>query len=107
MSEGTKRDDGGPAFGGEYDDVFVDQTGSQKPFTLARRVKGMTLRDYFAAKVLAGVFSGGSHVQVAKAIADDVNAFAMTSTEIGKAAEVRIAAMSYSMADAMLAERAK
>ncbi len=68
---------------------------------------GMTLRDYFAAKALMGMFAGGGHARVADGIRDEKAAFCLTATEIGKAAEEVIAAMAYSMADAMLRERAK
>ena len=65
----------------------------------------MSLRDYFAGQALTGMFACGGHRDVAAGIAEDKHAFCLTPTEIGEAAEERIAAMAYSMADAMLAER--
>lgn len=44
--------DGGAAFPGDYDNVFIDQSGHDKPFTIAARQKGMSLRDYFAGQAL-------------------------------------------------------
>lgn len=70
---------------------------------------GMSLRDYFAAKALTGIFASNSHRSVASAIESDCmrEGILTTPTDIGHFAEQRIAAMAYAMADAMLAERAK
>lgn len=72
----TNKDTGGPAF-----PVFPDtETGHAAAF------RGMTMRDYFAAQMLASVFSSQSWLR------SDLSS---------------IAGVAYMMADAMLAERGK
>ncbi len=80
------KDNGGPAFGGEIDDVFIDTSHpNTAPLKLQRRVAGMSLRDYFAAHA--------PHAPITDYFTDE-------------AAQV-IAVASYRYADAMLAERKK
>jgi len=76
-------DNGGPAFPCE---VLVDQCGTKSTW------EGMTLRDYFAAKAMQGWLASFS-------------CESRHPTESGGAKYV--AAASYAMADAMLAERNK
>lgn len=87
--------DGGPAFAG-YRAGETFQTG-------------MSLRDYFAGQVIAGVFAGGSHREVASEIAREqqMHEMGLTVAQIADQASKRIAAMVYEVADAMIAERAK
>lgn len=63
MSDELKRDDGGPAFGGEIDEVFVNTSPNatpqmREPIKFKRIVRGMSLRDYFAAKAMAAMAEG-------------------------------------------------
>lgn len=76
----SDKDDGGPAFG-EFHQVCET----------SQKVGGMSLRDYFAAKAMAGLICG--------AMAD--------GTHYAAGDEIRLADASYVFADAMLAERAK
>lgn len=71
--------EGGPAFPASH-------------FDLAEGEHGMTLRDYFAAKAIAGILAGGPEVIVP-----------MSSGPRGKPAELGAAA--YDIADAMLKAR--
>lgn len=75
------RPDGGPAF-----PQFIGPRLRAEELT-----GGMTLRDYFAAKVLASVAAQAVNESVAK----------------GKDQRENLAAVAYGYADAMLAERAK
>jgi hypothetical protein len=79
-------EDGGPAFGGAYDDILVDgsHTPRHEPVKMERRSRGMTLRDYFAAKALSALLTR-----------DTSGSLPSLSSE------------SYRWADAMLKERAK
>lgn len=53
--------DGGPAFGGEIDDVYVNTEHPEfEPFKFTRRVSGMSLRDWFAGQALTGLL-GSTH----------------------------------------------
>ena len=62
---------------------------------------GMSLRDYFAAKVMhSELLSSGSFEGPAAALAE-------SAANAGQTIEERIAVLSYRMADAMLKERAK
>jgi len=79
MSE--KTNDGGPAFPFDWKD-FQPHSGEQ---VVREQFSGMSLRDYFAAKAMAGM------------LAEDADAYTFTD----------LAAASYRAADAMLAERAK
>ncbi len=75
------KDNGGPAFPHEFGGTYQNQ-----------KREGMTLRDYFAAKALSGIFAtcerepGGA---------------------ISSLSAAALASASYEMADAMLKERAK
>lgn len=89
-------EDGGSAFPREdY------QTDSQ------RGQPGMSLRDYFAAAALMGVYASGNHRDVASAIQDEQQRMEMslTPTQVGHFAEARIAGMVYAVADAMIKAR--
>lgn len=68
---------------------------------------GMTLRDYFAAQALQGMFACGGHRDVYAEISRTKEAFCLPAAEIAAATNERVAAMAYAMADAMLKERAK
>lgn len=70
-------------------------------FPDARSQIGMSLRDYFAAKVM--------HAELNTAGANDVAAEALidAAAVAGQTIEARVAYNAYRMADAMLAERAK
>ena len=81
MSATLDKNDGGPAFPSD--------------FTLPEN-QGLTLRDYFAAKAMAAIWSG-SAMTVIQNVAD----------EAGVSVERYIAAAAYLQADAMLKERAK
>jgi hypothetical protein len=72
---------GGPAFPANH-------------FDLAQDEQGMTLRDYFAAKALAGMLAG---------LDRDARRFMEQQSEPAQA----MAKACYTMADAMLAERNK
>lgn len=79
----SKQNNGGPAFPVSTGDTTVGhQDGIQ-----TWQFPGMTLRDYFAAKAMQGVFTNP-----------------IEATAQGKG---YIAKHAYAMADAMLAERAK
>lgn len=54
MSKGNE-----PAFGGSYDEVFVDSARSQDPFKIERRVKGLTKREWFAGMAMQGMIHCG------------------------------------------------
>ena len=78
----TQRNDGGPAFPGEYYEKITCPDGTTMP---ARRTSsGMSLRDYFAAAALTGL---------------------VASKDPGSINEITECAYDY--ADAMLAERDK
>lgn len=82
------KNDGGPAFSGTYKARCDEGRGPVVEFY----DKGMTLRDYFAAKVMQSIFSNESALQE----------FIEVNPEgIGQP----VAIQSYKMADAMLAER--
>lgn len=82
MNESNQKTDGGPAFPMAY----TEGTASCSPV-------GMTLRDYFAAKALQAMISTSA-------------APCMSLGDL-QGIEPRIAESAYSVADAMLAERAK
>lgn len=85
---GRPKPDGGPAF----PHAGRDDLDSQE---------GMSLRDYFAAKAMhAELVSAGSFEEPATALAE-------AAEEADQTIKQRIAWLSYEMADAMLAERAK
>lgn len=72
---------GGPAFPNEL----------QRNMTSGYLMKGgMTLRDYFAAKAMQGIIHNEADIDFS-----------------GKTVESAVASLSYRIADAMLAERAK
>lgn len=77
------KQDGGPAFPGEYVSKRLDGNPNEW-----RYFPGMTLRDWFAGQALAGMLAEAS-----------------TVNPYGN--EYRIAKQSYDIADAMLTERAK
>lgn len=58
---------------------------------------GMTLRDYFAAKAMNGMLKDSYHV----------TSFIHKADEFGVTPEEYLASVAYSLADAMLKERAK
>ncbi len=60
--------------------------------------RGMTLRDYFAAKAIGSILA----IELANA-----TAAAMTGRPASPSGTEELAALAYSVADAMLAERAK
>lgn len=61
---------GGPAFPGLWDEHRVD--GSR----LRQKLPGMSLRDYFAGKVLEGLCANGARVQVnGEDVSHDVAAY--------------------------------
>lgn len=69
----------------------------------------ISLRDYFAAQMMAGVFAGGRQIDIAHEVAKQQRALEMNLTERQVALETNklIATMCYEMSDVMLAERAK
>ena len=73
-----KINDGGPVFPHEF--KYGDGT--------AQRCEGMTLRDYFAAKAMAGLMANTSFFE-----------------DVGGTDSVRTARLAYLTADAMLAAR--
>lgn len=81
----SEKDDGGPAFG-EFHQVCE----------VSQKVGGISVRDYFAAKIAASLIGNDGAMDVA-------------SQECEDAAEMMalLAERSYAMADAMLAERVK
>jgi hypothetical protein len=88
----SERNDGGPAFPGEYDSVVFHPEGVTEPFCIQARQSGMSLRDYFAAKAmaaLAGAIASEDEHGIIHNVPSD------------------IADISYTYADAMLAEREK
>lgn len=101
--------DGGPAFpSASVQTVFIEELGRYDD-RLGPPMGGMSLRDYFAAKALAGIFASGSHRDIASAIEFDCSREGILTSpaDIGHFAEERISAMAYTIADAMLTERAK
>ena len=94
------KNDGGPAFGGAYDNVVFDRTGANKPGTIEARVRGMSLRDYFAAKAMHAELVTTTHEPSADAL---VKAAVLANHSV----EQHIAFNAYRLADAMLAERDK
>jgi hypothetical protein len=86
--------DGGPAF---------PQMKLAGDYTM----EGLSLRDYFAAQALAGVFAGGNQ----RPIFDEINLsqrqmdMSLSLAQIAIETNKRIAAMVYEMADAMLEAR--
>jgi hypothetical protein len=92
----SARDDGGPAFpltppAAIFDSERVDRDGAVTPaeWRANAPISGMTLRDYFAAKAVAGMLSNERPISISPHL------FANE------------ASLAYSIADAMLAERAK
>ena len=51
-----RKDDGGPAFGGAYDQVLANDVSTAK---IEVRVRGISVRDYFAAAALTGYMANG------------------------------------------------
>jgi hypothetical protein len=96
----AERNDGGAAF--PTLDYFCrpDGTGGA-PVSEG----GMTLRDYFAAAALAGMFASNSQRDVAAEIKKSPHAFCLEWAELAAAANSRLAVMAYAMADAMLQAR--
>lgn len=78
---------GGPAFPHAFQEL--DRQGM--PCTQAYFQEGMTLRDYFAAKTMQGIWANAD----------------ILATLPGSQEAQRIAQMGYEQADAMLAERDK
>lgn len=70
---------------------------------------GMSLRDYFAGQMLAGVYAADAHRFVAEAIREESTRQEMhlSDSTIGRIAQQRIAGMCYDQADYMIAEREK
>ncbi len=90
--------DGGPAFPEHV--LETDMRG----LTHTRRVeiqRGMSLRDYFAAKVLGGIMSGSGAMRM------EIQSFYGSMPSSSDSAMRLYARAAYEMADAMLAERAK
>lgn len=85
---------GGPAFGGEIDDVFIntDHPGVA-PMKFKRVVAGMTLRDYFAAAALGGMCQRFNSELIKRYLVGE--------------SDDREATVAYRLADAMLKEREK
>lgn len=82
------KDNGGPAF--PVEENYCERTGGYTQYGS----EGMTLRDYFAAKAMQGIFSG--------------NGLGFMGFHSSHYDNVKgIARISYEIADAMLAERAK
>jgi hypothetical protein len=80
----SERNDGGPAFPAMWRNQVAD-----------KGLCGMSLRDYFAAAIAQGIYSG----QVMSIIDDE-------SKKFGLSAEAFIAQASYQQADAMIKARA-
>ncbi len=78
--------DGGAAFPGTQYANGISPTGHSE---------GMTLRDYFAAKVLSGIMSN----------AGALSHFSHNATGSARSTDDKIASAVYAMADAMLAAR--
>ena len=86
--------DGGSAFpqhGWSSDPRVLEQMKNQG---------GMTLRDYFAAQAMMGEIASASTKASCEATAE-------AAMKAGRSVEAHIAFISYRVADAMLAERAK
>ena len=84
--------DGGPAF----PQPLYDAEGYE-----SNLIRGMTLRDYFAAHLAAAeLASAGANEDAARALAD-------AAAQHGMTIECRMAHNAYAIADAMLAERKK
>jgi hypothetical protein len=82
--------DGGPAFPNEYSLIEIGD-GS---YLESRPTTGMTLRDYFAAKAMQGLYASGNLV------------FDQNGKEVAKEIFIKhISSISYEMADAMLKAR--
>jgi hypothetical protein len=67
--------------------------------------QGMSLRDYFAAQALQGMYACGGHRDVFSGVKAEPRAFCMTDSEVGACAETLVARMAYAVADAMLKAR--
>ena len=79
--------DGGPAF--PHDSIHQNPGGFPEP------ADGMSLRDWFAGRAMAGFLANPQWS----------NAIGKTSQEAGIPAQNGVAAMAYAQANAMLAER--
>lgn len=86
----AQRDDGGPAFPVQGQQIGTDTEGA--PILAGQLHHGMTLRDWFAGQALAGMLANPNTTGPASP------ASALPSA---------VATFSYAIADAMLAERAK
>lgn len=84
-----ERNDGGPAFGGAYDQVLVDRAREYPAQTVERRVPGLSVRDYFADSVMQEL------------LADHLG----RDGDLTCGTDADIADDAYKMADAMLAAR--
>lgn len=92
-----------PAFPQIASEVIIDHhSGNFQGIAHTTSEPGLTLRDYFAATALTGMFSSGGHKGVFAEIRKSGDAVHLSDAEVGRATEIRIAAMAYSMADAML-----
>jgi hypothetical protein len=82
-----------PHGGAAFPMVSNEGTDSSRHFTIKR---GMSLRDYFAAKVLSGMMADG-------------DSFRTVMQQVGprETPTAKLAAIAYSIADAMIAERDK
>lgn len=92
--EQTTKDDGGPAFASfERVQEWYDNDGKYREHYLP--VEGMKLRDYFAAKALAGIMANGTSYA------------AKAAKEHGCSVKRVVAMTAYDLADAMLEVRAE
>lgn len=88
--------DGGPAFPCEqYEEGEL------------MHLPGMSLRDYFAAKVLAGMVAANVQREIATEIKKTPQAFCLEMEQVAGATNYQMAKLAYELADAMLAERDK
>lgn len=100
MSE--PRDDGGPAFPSGGASVNVPPWHY---YSAPEPHAGMSMRDYFAASALMGMFASNGLREVMAEIKEHPHAFCFSLEELVVATNERVAAMAYAMADAMLHQR--
>ena len=85
--------DGGPAFPGNHIEIEDREAGPQRNISVPH--EGMSLRDYFAAKVLVGIFSSAD------------GAWRLENPNHSEKGIMPTAEIAFKYADAMLKEREK
>jgi hypothetical protein len=92
------KQDGGPAF-----PAPDDYTKEGLPLYGPNALHGMSLRDYFAAKAMAGAIADGALVRIAEQVEGEKAD--MTLDGVSKITNQLLSRMMYEIADAMLEAR--